>query len=78
MADKNESNHENEALLRDSASGEPFTGAKGLSYSDSPANPYSTEAKQRRARLINDINTGWSEESERGLSLIANRYVPKR
>jgi hypothetical protein len=78
MAEEDVLNHEPEGVLRESSSAAPIAGAKGLSYSDNPANPYSPEAKERRTRLIKDINTGWSEESERGLSLIASRYVPKR
>ena len=78
MADKDEANQETDGFLHESFSAAPTPEAKGLSYSDNPVNPYSPEAKQRRARLIKEINAGWSEESERGLSLIANRYAPKQ
>jgi hypothetical protein len=37
----------------------------------------SLEAKERRAKLIAEINSGWSEESECGMSTIAEQFLPK-
>jgi len=35
---------------------------------------FSTNARQRRAKLIAQINASWSEKSERALSVIAEQY----
>ena len=37
----------------------------------------SPEAKRRRAKLLAELNAGWSEESERALSLIASHFFSK-
>ena len=46
---------------------------KPTSQSNARPNPYSPEAKKRRVKLIAEINAGWSEESERALSILADR-----
>ena len=49
----------------------PFSSADLLSGLWSP------EVKRRREKLIAELNAGWSEESERALSVIAERFKSK-
>jgi len=75
MADKDKLNRQSEGVLQETFAAPEAKPSTSLSYNDKLADPYSPEVKQRRERLIKEINAGWSEESDRALSAIATRYT---
>jgi len=78
MADKDKPIRQLEGALQETFAAAETNPKTGLSYNDKLADPNSPEVRQRRQRLIKEINAGWSQESERALSGIASQYIQKR
>jgi hypothetical protein len=75
---KGDVRQQSEGLLRDACSTVEAKQHKGVTYGDNTRNPDSPEIRLRRARLIKEINAGWTKESENGLNLIAGQFFLKR
>ena len=66
-----------DAALHESFPSVAVPAAKGPVSLDAHSYHWSPEAKARRAKLLADLNEGWSEKSERALSVVAERFLPK-
>ncbi len=68
---------EGKGILHDSATSAYAEAPKSPADGSLDANLWSPEGKKRRAKLIAEINAGWSEASEQALSVVAERFFPK-